>query len=116
MFAVASTDNGWHRQLCADQPSGVCNFWTPTPWNIRRYGRPGSILRGKGRRWVDCRQRQLLILALLCAQPGRSVRRRCSEADMRFGGIDGSDGWISAGRLTSHGALNRTFGLGRHRG
>lgn len=35
MFGLAVTDLRWHGQMLAEQPTGVVNFWTPTPWKVR---------------------------------------------------------------------------------
>lgn len=34
MFGLAITDLRWHSQMLAEQPIGVVNFWTPTPWKV----------------------------------------------------------------------------------
>lgn len=39
MFALAVTDNRWHDQMLSDPPTGLVNFWTPTPWAVQL--RPG---------------------------------------------------------------------------
>ena len=36
MIAVAPTDLDWFKQLRDSQPAGEVNFWTPTPWNLKR--------------------------------------------------------------------------------
>jgi putative restriction endonuclease len=43
MFAIAPTDLGWFADL-RDSPTGrVVNFWTPTPWHVKRL-QPGDRL------------------------------------------------------------------------
>jgi putative restriction endonuclease len=36
MYAVAITDIGWFEFLRSHNSSEVINFWTPTPWGIRK--------------------------------------------------------------------------------
>ncbi|HEV2596446.1 MAG TPA: HNH endonuclease [Sphingomicrobium sp.] len=40
MFALAVTDPRWHDQMLSDPPTGLVNFWTPTPWKVQL--KPGS--------------------------------------------------------------------------
>lgn len=35
MFALAVTDPRWHDQMLSDPPTGLVNFWTPTPWKVK---------------------------------------------------------------------------------
>ena len=39
MFAIALTDTDWFRFLSALTPQRQVNFWTPTPWNLKRLRR-----------------------------------------------------------------------------
>jgi putative restriction endonuclease len=43
MIAIAPTDLDWFTQLRSITPPGLVNFWTPTPWNVRRLA-PGDLL------------------------------------------------------------------------
>ncbi len=43
MIAIAPTDLEWFTQLRSITPPGLVNFWTPTPWNVRRLA-PGDHL------------------------------------------------------------------------
>ena len=36
MFAVSVTDQDWFEFLRDREYSGQVNFWTPTPWSVRR--------------------------------------------------------------------------------
>ena len=36
MFAISPTDNDWFQFLKKVQLNSYVNFWTPTPWNIKR--------------------------------------------------------------------------------
>ncbi|MCP2155875.1 UNVERIFIED_ORG: putative restriction endonuclease [Rhizobium sp. SLBN-170] len=36
MFAIAPTDLGWFERLRTGPIPALVNFWTPTPWNVRR--------------------------------------------------------------------------------
>ena len=36
MFAVSVTDQDWLEFLRDREYSGQVNFWTPTPWSVRR--------------------------------------------------------------------------------
>jgi putative restriction endonuclease len=36
MFAISPTDNSWFEFLKANEYNSYINFWTPTPWNIRK--------------------------------------------------------------------------------
>ena len=41
MIAIAPTDRDWYRLLRDDETVSEVNFWTPTPWNLRRLA-PGD--------------------------------------------------------------------------
>lgn len=43
MIAISTTDYDWFEFLRSDVVSGDVNFWTPTPWNVRRM-KPGERL------------------------------------------------------------------------
>jgi putative restriction endonuclease len=43
MFAVALTDQYWFEYLRKNEFSGVVNFWTPTPWGIRKLTRGSNF-------------------------------------------------------------------------
>lgn len=36
MFAIAPTDLEWFERLRTGPIPALVNFWTPTPWNVRR--------------------------------------------------------------------------------
>lgn len=36
MFAISPTDNNWFNYLKQNELNSFVNFWTPTPWNVRR--------------------------------------------------------------------------------
>lgn len=36
MFAIAPTDHNWFNYLKNNQITNSVNFWTPTPWNVKR--------------------------------------------------------------------------------
>lgn len=36
MFAVGLTDQDWFEYMRDMSLSGTVNFWTPTPWNVRK--------------------------------------------------------------------------------
>lgn len=41
MFVISPTDYNWLQQLKASGSNSYVNFWTPTPWNIKKL-KPGS--------------------------------------------------------------------------
>src|SRR3954453_24043099 len=36
MFAIAPTDLDWFEQMRSKRTGRVVNFWTPTPWGVKR--------------------------------------------------------------------------------
>lgn len=36
MFAIAPTDINWYKFFMNNDVPNEVNFWTPTPWNVRR--------------------------------------------------------------------------------
>lgn len=36
MFVISLTDNTWFRFLKDNELNSFVNFWTPTPWNIKK--------------------------------------------------------------------------------
>ncbi|QFT88089.1 hypothetical protein FIU87_05510 [Bacillus sp. THAF10] len=36
MFAIAPTDKNWYEFFLNNEIPSAVNFWTPTPWNIKK--------------------------------------------------------------------------------
>jgi putative restriction endonuclease len=43
VIANAPTHQSWFNQLRSRPHGKIVNFWTPTPWNVRRL-KPGDLL------------------------------------------------------------------------
>lgn len=44
MFAIAPTDIGWYTFFMNNQIPNEINFWTPTPWNVKRLSEGDKLL------------------------------------------------------------------------
>ncbi|MGG3912427.1 HNH endonuclease [Rossellomorea vietnamensis] len=44
MFAIAPTDIGWYKFFMENTVPNRINFWTPTPWNVRRLSKGDKLL------------------------------------------------------------------------
>jgi hypothetical protein len=44
MFAIAPTDIGWYKFFTENTVPSEVNFWTPTPWNIKRLSKGDKLL------------------------------------------------------------------------